>query len=245
MIVQRILFSARSFYEFLFQYEYYNNTALEIQNTKKLDEAQSCKVIGRSSTFLQQSQTDEAEKYSALYVDFAINDQLYLGYGCLSLNSEILFPSNKSENIPWAFYNYNVSKCKKRLCPQHYQYVFSQVKLPSWMCLPFDINYEDLINLKTCYFYFYNNEILNGQTQGQAYLNSSQRKNIKEAKQFALISFKKLNAPYTQYFCFLAFTLCPFVTSMSAFISGLLDLIETYIYKLYKKQKKNQQFYSF
>ncbi|KAL4454720.1 hypothetical protein ABPG74_021925 [Tetrahymena malaccensis] len=134
---------------------------------------------------------------------------------------------------PITFQYYGQRQCYDTNCSP--QYKFSQVKLPSWMCLPFNTNYEDLVKSQNCYVHFFEDKREKGEVKDQAYLNSKNRLNIKDQQQFALISFKKLNAPFKQYFIFLAFSFCPLISTSNVLFIGLIGYLQKYIKVITKK----------
>ncbi|KAL4487670.1 hypothetical protein ABPG73_004930 [Tetrahymena malaccensis] len=157
-------------------------------------EVQECKVIGKFSTFLLEFPYYSSEKYSALYVDFQMDGQQFLGYGCLSSSTEETNPTGMFAHNPLIFQYYGQQQSYDSY--KSLPYEFSQVKLPSWMCIPFDTDYEELVKTKNCYVHFFNSG--KGQTKDQAFLNSKNRLNVRDLQSFALISFKELNAPFNQ-----------------------------------------------
>ncbi|EAR97845.2 transmembrane protein, putative (macronuclear) [Tetrahymena thermophila SB210] len=164
-----------------------------------------------------------------------MNGQKFLGYGCLSSESQSTTIAIIQQHNPLTFLYYGEKQYYQGAYSLPYQ--FSQVKLPSWMCLPFDTNYEDLVKTKNCYVHFYNSRIEKGQPKNQAYLNSKNRINVRDLEQFALISFNKLNAPFSQYFAFLVFTFCPLISSTNVLFITLIGYIEQYIKSITNKDK--------
>ncbi|EWS73839.1 transmembrane protein, putative (macronuclear) [Tetrahymena thermophila SB210] len=202
----------------------------------QFQEVQECSVIGKFSTYFQEYPKISSENYSILYIDFQMDGQKFLGYGCLSSKSTVTSQTIIQTHNPLAFLYYGEQQCYQGQCSLPYK--FSQVKLPSWMCLPFDINQEDLAKTKNCYVHFFNSRIEKGQTKDQAYLNSKSRMNVRDLQQFALISFNKLNAPFSQYFTFLVFTFCPLISSLNVLFIGLSGCLEKYIRVIINKNQK-------
>ncbi|EWS73841.1 transmembrane protein, putative (macronuclear) [Tetrahymena thermophila SB210] len=202
----------------------------------QFQEIQGCSVIGKFSTYFEEIPNSSSEKYSILYIDFQMDGQKFLGYGCLSSESQGTSTTSIKSHNPLAFMHYGETHCDQGQCSAPYK--FSQVKLPSWMCLPFNTNYEDLIKTKNCYVHFYNSRIEKGQTQDQAYLNSKSRINVRNLEQFAFISFNKLNVPFSQYFTFLVFTFCPFISSTNVLFVGLIGYLEKYIKSITNHNKQ-------
>ncbi|EAR97847.2 transmembrane protein, putative (macronuclear) [Tetrahymena thermophila SB210] len=203
----------------------------------QFEEIQECSVVGKFSTYYDEFPPLSSEKYSILYIDFQMDGQKFLGYGCLSSQSQGTTSTTIQQHNPLTFLHYGENHCDQGQCSTPYK--FSQVKLPSWMCLPFDTNYEDLVKTKNCYVHFFNSRIEKGQPKNQAYLNSKSRVNVRDLEQFALISFKRLNAPFSQYFAFLVFTFCPFISSTNVLFIGLIGQLEKYI-KSITNQVKTQ-----
>ncbi|EAR97844.2 transmembrane protein, putative (macronuclear) [Tetrahymena thermophila SB210] len=209
----------------------------------QFQEIQECSVIGKFSTDFQEFPHLSSEKYSILYIDFQMDDQKFLGYGCLSSETKDTISATIQTHNPLTFLYYGEQQCSQGACSLPYQ--FSQVKLPSWMCLPFDTNYEDLVQTKNCYVHFFNSRIEKDQPKDQAYLNSKNRINVRDLEQFALISFNKLNAPFSQYFAFLVFTFCPLISSTNVLFIGLIGYIEKYIKSITKNNKKYTNIFQF
>ncbi|EWS73840.1 transmembrane protein, putative (macronuclear) [Tetrahymena thermophila SB210] len=199
-------------------------------------EIQECSVIGKFSINFEEFPSLSSEKYSILYIDFQMDGQKFLGYGCLSSESKDTTPTSYQQHNPLTFLYYGEQQCFQGQCSIPYK--FSQVKLPSWMCLPFDTYYEDLVQTKNCYVHFFNSSIEKGQPKDQAYLNSKNRINVRDLEQFALISFNKLNAPFSQYFAFLVFTFCPLISSLNVLFIGLIEYLDQYIKDITYKNKK-------
>ncbi|EAR96139.2 transmembrane protein, putative (macronuclear) [Tetrahymena thermophila SB210] len=61
-------------------------------------------------------------------------------------------------------------------------YNFSQVKIPSWACLDFNLSYEKLTQSQKCYVNFYENE-------DKAKENSQARMDLRGVNNFAFVSF--------------------------------------------------------
>ncbi|KAL4494495.1 hypothetical protein ABPG72_019905 [Tetrahymena utriculariae] len=59
---------------------------------------QNCKVIGKSSVFIAEFEPSSGENYSALHVDFEIDNQKFLGYGNLSSESKDQSPSGSMDH---------------------------------------------------------------------------------------------------------------------------------------------------
>ncbi|EAR97843.1 transmembrane protein, putative (macronuclear) [Tetrahymena thermophila SB210] len=172
-----------------------------------------------------------------------MDDQKFLGYGCLSSESNDYSSTSIQQHNPLTFLYYEEKQCNQGACSLPYK--FSQVKLPSWMCLPLDTNYQDLVKTKNCYVHFFNSKIEKDQPKDQAYLNSKNRINVRDLEQFALISFNKLNAPFSQYFAFLVFTFCPLISSSNVLFIGLIGCLEKYIRVIISKNKKISNINSF
>ncbi|KAL4491152.1 hypothetical protein ABPG73_013221 [Tetrahymena malaccensis] len=62
-------------------------------------------------------------------------------------------------------------------------YNFSQVKIPSWVCVDFKMSQDNLTKPQKCYVNFYNNE-------DKAYENAQERRELRGVNNFALISFQ-------------------------------------------------------
>ncbi|KAL4454722.1 hypothetical protein ABPG74_021927 [Tetrahymena malaccensis] len=163
-----------------------------------------------------------------------MDGQQFLGYGCLSSSTEETNPTGMFAHNPLIFQYYGQQQSYDSY--KSLPYEFSQVKLPSWMCIPFDTDYEELVKTKNCYVHFFNSG--KGQTKDQAFLNSKNRLNVRDLQSFALISFKELNAPFNQYFCFLVFSFCPLISTTNILFIGLIGQLEKYIKKISNFNKK-------
>ncbi|KAL4504250.1 hypothetical protein ABPG72_021088 [Tetrahymena utriculariae] len=103
-------------------------------------------------------------------------------------------------------------------------YNFSQVKLPSWVCVDFDFSYEQLTKPKDCYVNFYEN-------QQKAYENAQERRDLRYVNNFALVSFQyPLYYDKTMLLSIIVYALFPFLLSLDTAYYELGKLVKSYLF---------------
>ncbi|KAL4470430.1 hypothetical protein ABPG74_012041 [Tetrahymena malaccensis] len=186
-----------------------------------VQEASDCKVLGKKSNLYY-----IPEKYEILYIDFSLKGQSFLGYGCISSQNNASLELSKYNQA--TFFNYDDTDRDSV-----YYWRYGQVKLPSWMCISVDTDYEELLNKRKCYYYFYN---VDSTQNNQAYENAQNRNDFIWSKSFAVVTFKELNVPFVDYMVFLGLVFCPLICSLGFFsiLLGILflDVLQTYLKKL-------------
>ncbi|EAR85736.2 transmembrane protein, putative (macronuclear) [Tetrahymena thermophila SB210] len=72
------------------------------------------------------------------------------------------------------------------------QYTFSDVKLPSWLCIPSDFPFQTMIDSEKCYLNFYGDI-------SKAQQNALSRAALKDVQDFALITYNQIPIPKWTY----------------------------------------------
>ncbi|KAL4459365.1 hypothetical protein ABPG74_017978 [Tetrahymena malaccensis] len=117
----------------------------------------------------------------------------------------------------------NIAKAKGCL-----PYDFSQVKLPSWVCVDFKLSYEQLTKPQDCYVNFYENS-------QKAYENAQERRDLRNVNNFAFVSFQyPLYYDKSMLFGIISFALFPFLLSLDSAYYELCKLAKGYIQDIYQ-----------
>ncbi|EAR96138.2 transmembrane protein, putative (macronuclear) [Tetrahymena thermophila SB210] len=127
---------------------------------------------------------------------------------------------NKVEN----FYSRSRSRTNQAKAKGCLPYDFSQVKLPSWACVDYNLSHEQLTKPQDCYVNFYEN-------QQKAYENSQERRDLRSVNNFAFVSFQSpLYYDKNMLFSIIIYALFPFLLSLDSAYYELCKLIRNCVF---------------
>ncbi|KAL4463862.1 hypothetical protein ABPG74_005799 [Tetrahymena malaccensis] len=137
---------------------------------------------------------------------------------------------------------YNLYEQKRKLdqsnqdCVNYYN--FSEVKLPSWMCMPSNISYEEMVQKKTCYISSYQNYSFG--SKDKPYQNALERKPLQKVGSFIIVEFDDLAVPIKYFIPLIIFTFYPFIISTNLPMIFITQFLID-IYMKYRFLKPEQQ----
>ncbi|KAL4510487.1 hypothetical protein ABPG72_004641 [Tetrahymena utriculariae] len=144
----------------------------------------------------------------------------------------VLYPINQAQNLKQEQLQStdNITYQKKQPTPGCYNYyTFSDVKLPSWLCIPSDFPFQAMITSENCYLNLYGDK-------STAYQNALNRTALKDVQDFALITYNKIPMPKWTYQPLLIFDFNMLILSLNSFYFYIVFLIkEAVFYALGKK----------
>ncbi|KAL4510484.1 hypothetical protein ABPG72_004638 [Tetrahymena utriculariae] len=117
-------------------------------------------------------------------------------------------------------------------------YSFSEVKLPSWMCMPSSTSYEEMIQQKTCYISQYQNYSFG--SKDKPYQNALERKPLQKLSSFIIVDFEDLAVPIKYMIPLIIFTFYPFIISTNLPMIFITQFLID-IYLKYRFLKPEQQ----
>ncbi|KAL4463865.1 hypothetical protein ABPG74_005802 [Tetrahymena malaccensis] len=108
-------------------------------------------------------------------------------------SNDTFYPQEQAKNIQQYQSTNDINHYNAQKIPRCYNYyTFSDVKLPSWLCIPSDFPYQTMIDSENCYLNFYGNKQI-------AYQNALNRTALKDVQDFALITYNKIPIPIWTY----------------------------------------------
>ncbi|EAR85733.1 transmembrane protein, putative (macronuclear) [Tetrahymena thermophila SB210] len=117
-------------------------------------------------------------------------------------------------------------------------YNFSEVKLPSWMCMPSSTSYEEMIQLRTCYISSYQNYSFG--SKDKPYQNALERKPLQKVSSFIIVEFDDLAVPLKYMIPLIICTFYPFIISTNLPMIFITQFLID-IYLKYRFLKPEQQ----